>query len=192
MKNNKFNIAIAVGLILMVGIARIVNHEMHLYNFAPIGALGLFCGAVIKDKRIAFSLAIFAQLLGDIYISLFTQWQGFYGIEQVFVYAALLLVALLGSQMGQPRSWKVLGYTLAGSTIFFIVSNFGVWLSIEFGKVDLFHYGRGFQGLVNTYVNAIPFFKNTLAGDLAGSVLLFGAYYLLQLGFSRKLQKASV
>jgi hypothetical protein len=190
MKNNRLNIIIAAGLILMVGIARIVNFEMHLYNFAPVCALGLFGGAVIKDKRFAFLLPVLAQLLGDIYYSLFTPLQGFYGIEQACVYGALILVTAIGTRMGQPKALKVLGYTLSGALVFFLLSNFGVWLSMEFGKVDLYHYGKGFTGLVNTYVAAIPFFKNTLVGELSGSILLFGAYYLLQTAMMGKVQRA--
>jgi hypothetical protein len=186
MKNNRLNIIIAVGLILMAGVARIVNHEMHLYNFAPVCALGLFSGVIIKDKRIALLLPILAQLMGDVYISLFTHWQGFYGIEQVCVYASLLLVTLMGSGIGQPKALKVLGFTLGSAVVFFLLSNFGVWLSIEFGKVDLYGYGKGFTGLVATYAAAIPFFKNTLIGEFSGSILLFGAFYLLQLAVARK------
>jgi hypothetical protein len=192
MKNTKLNIIIAVGLVLMAGIARIVNHEMHLYNLAPVCALGLFSGAIIKDKRIAYLLPLLAQLMGDVYIALFTQWQGFYGIEQVCVYASLLLVTLMGTGMRQPKALKVLGYTLAGATVFFIVSNFGTWLNLQFfGKADLYNYGTGFKGLVNTYVAAIPFFKHTLLGEFTGSILLFGAYYLLQTALVSKVQKAS-
>lgn len=192
MKNNKLNILLAAGLIIMAGAARIVNHEMHLYNFAPVCALGLFGGAVIKDKRFAFLLPLLAQLMGDVYISLFTPWSGFYGVEQVCVYASLLLVTIMGTAMGQPKALKVLGYTLAGATVFFIVSNFGTWLNLQFfGKADLYGYGTGFKGLVNTYVAAIPFFKNTLAGEFSGSILLFGAYYLLQQATVSKMQKAN-
>ncbi len=190
MKNNRLNIIIAVGLILMAGVARIVNHEMHLYNFAPVCALGLFSGAMIKDKRIALLLPVMAQLLGDVYISLFTQWQGFYGIEQVAVYASLLLVTLMGGAMGQPKALKVLGFALGSAVVFFLLSNFGVWVAIETGKADLYNYGTGFTGLVSTYVAAIPFFKNTLISELCGSGLLFGAYYLLQLAAAGRMQKA--
>ena len=189
MKNNQLNIVIAAGLILMAGIARIVNHEMHLYNFAPVCAMGLFSGAVLKDKRWAFLFPVLAQLLGDTYIGLFTPWQGFYGIEQVCVYASLLIVTAMGIGIGQPKALKVLGYTLGGAVVFFLLSNFGVWLSMEFGKVDLYHYGKGFTGLVNTYIAAIPFFKNTLIGEFSGSILLFGAYYWLQSSMAKKAQR---
>lgn len=193
MKNNRLNIIIAAGLILMVGIARIVNHEMHLFNFAPVCALGLFSGAIIKDKRWAVLLPVLAQLLGDVYISLFTQWPGFYGVEQVCVYTALVLVTLLGSGMGQPKALKVLGYSIGGAMLFFIISNFGTWLNLQFfGKADLYSYGTGLTGFMNTYIAAIPFFKHTLISELAGGILLFGAYYVLQLSLMNKAQKAKI
>ncbi len=192
MKRNYTNILIATGLILLAACSRIVNHEMGWYNLAPVGALGLFCGAAIKDKKYAFLFAILAQLIGDVYIQLFTKWAGFYGVEQGFVYGALILVTILGIQMKQPKAHKVLGFSLAASVVFFIVSNFGVWVAMETGKADLYNYGHGFTGLVNTYVAAVPFFKNTLIGDLVGSTVLFGSYFLLQRAFTNKLEKAKI
>ncbi len=192
MKNNKVNIIIASTLILMVGILRIINSEMHLYNFAPVCALGLFSGAIIKDKRYVFILPLLAQFFGDLYFHFFTHIDGFYGISQLFVYIGLFSVALLGTQMRNTKALNVLGYTFAGSTLFFILSNLGIWLSIEFGKIDLYHYGKGMIGLYNTFYMAIPFFNNSIIGDFAGSIVLFGTYYLLQLWFYNKLQKAKI
>lgn len=184
MKSNKTSIFLATGLILMAGAARIMNHEMQLYNLAPVGALGLFSGAVLKDKRYAYLLPMLALLIGDLYIQFFTSWAGFYGISQIFVYAAMMLVTFLGTKMGQPRSYKVLGFSVAGSLLFFLVSNFGVWLD------PVMPYSKDLSGLTTTYIMGIPFFKYTFAGDLAGSIVLFGAYYLLQLAFLNKMQKA--
>lgn len=190
MKNNKLNIILAIGLVLMVGLARIANFQMAIYNFAPVCALGLFSGAIVKNRRIAFLLPVLAQLMGDLYISLFTPWQGFYGIEQVCVYGALLAVTFIGMFMKKVSALNVLGYTLAGAVAFFIISNLGVWIAIESGKADLYNYGKGFPGLINTYVAAIPFFRNTLMSELTGSILLFGGYHLLQLAVLSKMQKA--
>lgn len=190
MKNNHTNIIIAIALILMAAVSRILNHEMQWYNLAPVGALGLFCGNVIKDKKYAFLFAILAQFIGDVYLELFTSWPGFYGIDQAFVYASLILITLMGIYMKQPKAWKVLGFSFAASVVFFVVSNLGVWAAIELGKTDINNYGNGFTGLINTYVAAIPFFKNTLISTVAGSIILFGAYYLLQLSLNNKIQKA--
>lgn len=193
MKRNYTNIFIAIGLLTLAIGARIVNHEMHIYNFAPVAALGLFCGAVMKDKRLAFMFTILAQLVSDVYIELFTAWDGFYGIEQYFTYGGMMLVTLLGTKMGKIKTLKVLGYSIAGSAIFFIVSNFGVWVSIQFG-VDLYGYGKGLSGLATTYLMALPFYSkygtelffNTFIGDIVFSGLLFGAYVLLKDVLQRK------
>ena len=88
MKNNKTSILLATGLILRAGAARIMNHEMHLYNLAPVGALGLFSGAVLKDKRYAYLLPMLSLLIGDLYIQFCTSWACFYGISQIFVYSS--------------------------------------------------------------------------------------------------------
>lgn len=187
MKRNYTNILLAAGLLILAIAARIINHEMHIYNFAPVAALGLFCGAVMKDKRLAFMFTILAQLVSDVYIELFTTWDGFYGIEQYFTYGGMMLVTLLGTRMGKIKALKVLGYSIAGSAIFFIVSNFGVWVSIQLG-VDLYGYGKGLSGLATTYLMALPFYSkygtelffNTFIGDIIFSGALFGAYVVLQ------------
>ena len=57
--------------------------------------------------------------------------------------------------------------------VFFIVSNFGVWLG---GTM----YPMTFEGLVTCYVAAIPFFRATLTSNILFSFILFGGYYALQ------------
>lgn len=191
------NILLAIALILCATVLRIVNQDMHWYHLAPLASLGLFSGAVIKDKRLAFSITLIAQFMSDLYIALFTSMQGFYGIDQFFVYGGMLLVTLLGTGMGQPKALKVLGYSIAGSAIFFLVSNFGVWVKIEMIG-DTFGYGTGLKGLGTTYLMALPFytqtgttlFFNSFIGDIAGSGMLFGTYALLKQPLSARLQKA--
>ncbi|OJW81301.1 MAG: hypothetical protein BGO69_04345 [Bacteroidetes bacterium 46-16] len=191
------HIILAILLILLATALRIVNQEMHWYNLAPLASLGLFSGAIIKDKRIAFSITLIAQFISDIYIALFTQYQGFYGVDQFFVYGGMVMVTLLGTGMGQPKALKVLGYSIAGSAIFFLVSNFGVWVKIE-ATGDIFGYGTGLKGLGTTFLMALPFYSkmgttlffNSFIGDIVGCSVLFGAYALLKQPLSTRLQKA--
>jgi len=185
MKRNNLNIILAVGLILMAAVARIVNYEMHLYNLAPVAAIGLFGGAVIKDRRLAFLMPLLSLFIADLYIQLFPSspaMRGFYGVEQLFVYGAMAAVTFLGMKMQQPNTTKVMGYSFAGSLAFFVLSNLGSYVS---GM-----WGYGWEGLTTTYVMAIPFFKNTLISDLVSNTILFGGYFLLQQAFTRTLQKA--
>jgi hypothetical protein len=67
---------------------------------------------------------------------------------------------------------SVIGASLAGSMIFFLVSNFGVWLTSPVA------YASGFSGLVATMSAGVPFFWNTLAGDLVYAGILFGGFEL--------------
>jgi hypothetical protein len=182
MKRNYTNILLACGLILMAALARVVNREMQLYNLAPVAAVGLFSGAIIKEKRLSFLLPLLAMLLSDLYFELFTRVPGFYGREQWFVYGAMALVTLLGTFMGKVNPLKVLGFSLAGSAVFFIISNLGSYFS---GM-----YGNGFEALQTTYIMALPFYKNTIAGDLVGNALLFGIYFLAQRSMVAKTEKA--
>lgn len=168
MKNNQKNILLAATLITLFAVARIVTREFHLYNLAPVGALGLFSAFIIKDKRIAIAIPLIAMLLADMFFQFFTSIPGFYGQEQLWVFGGVTLVSLLGMTMKKANAVNILGYTLGGSLIFFIVSNFGSFLS---GM-----WGLNAAGLIKTYVMAIPFYEKTLVGELLGSAVLFGGY----------------
>ena len=63
------------------------------------------------------------------------------------------------------------GAVLTSSLAFFVLSNLGVWASG--------YYPRTLAGLVECYVAAVPFFRNTLASDVLYSAVLFGGYALI-------------
>jgi hypothetical protein len=93
-------------------------------------------------------------------------------------YLSFALIAWLGQWLSQNRSVpRIAGAALASSLLFFLTSNFGVWL---FGSL----YPFTLDGLVACYVAAIPFFWNTLGGDLIYTGLLFGGFTLLERRFS--------
>lgn len=182
MKSNYTNILLAAMLILAAAVMRIITAEFHLPNITPIAAVGLFSGVVIKDKRYAYLLPLLSLFVADAYFQFFTTIKGFYGIEQILVYTAMALVTFLGSKMGNISTVKVIGYSLIGSLLFFVISNFGSFLKGW--------YGYDFKGLVTTYTVAIPFFKNTVMSDLGGNIILFGAYFIMQKILTTKVQQA--
>ena len=183
MKRNNIDIILAIFLVLIAVTARIVNQRLHIPNMAPLAAIGLFSGAMIKDRRsLAFLVPLLGQFLGDVYFQLFTSTPGFYDLTgQLFNYGALFAAAALGAGMGQPRVASALAWVFGASTLFFLVSNFGYFA----GGWN----GYSFAGLVKTYADGVPFFKYTLAGDMAGGVLLFGGYFMAQAIFLKKVQK---
>lgn len=190
MKKNYSNILLAGGLILLAVTARIMNYEMNIYNLAPVAALGLFSGSVIKNKKFSYLFALLAMFISDIYIELFTPMKGFYDISQFFVYGAMALITFMGTTMKNRKALRIAGYSIAGSAVFFILSNFGTFLTG--------YWGTGIEGLTTTYLMALPFytkagsefFFNSFIGDLVFSGLLFGAYAMLQNALTNKMQKA--
>lgn len=152
---------VPVTLILTAAFSRLLPHPP---NVAPVTALALF-GAVYLERRQAFLIPIGAMLLSDLLIGFHT--------GMPFVYGSFILMGCIGLWLKSHRGIAATaGATLAGSVVFFMITNFGVWL-LQHGT-----YPRTFSGLVECYVAAIPFFRNTLLGDIGYVVLLFGSYGL--------------
>ena len=88
----------------------------------------------------------------------------------IFIYASIVLIYLLGTKLLNKISIaRMLGGSFLASIIFFTLSNFGVWMSG-------YMYPMNAAGLIDCYIAAIPFFKNTMAGDLFYSGALFLVY----------------
>ena len=163
------NLLTAVLLILFAAFSRVLPHPA---NFTPIAAIALFSG-VYLNRKYFFIIPIAAMLLSDMVI-------GFHS-EMVWVYGSFAVISLIGLWLKSHKSTGyVVGTTLVSSIIFFIITNFGVWLSG--------YYTTSFSGLVECYTMAIPFFRNTLAGDLVYVGAMFGVYELV----SRYAGKASL
>lgn len=184
MKTSNRHIIIAILLIAIASFMRVANASWHIYNFAPMAALGLFSGAVMGSRKpLAFIVPLAAQLMADLFFQYFTSTPGFYP-GQFFNYGALALATVLGFVMKEPKPLTTLAFIFGASTLFFIVSNFG-------------HFAAGFngynvQGFMKTYIDAIPFYRNTLVGDLIGGTVLFGLYFLVQRIAVSKMTKATV
>ncbi len=152
------------GLVLAAALLRILPHPP---NFAPVAAMALFAGAHLDNRKLAFLVPLAAMALSDIFI-------GFHD-GLVLVYVSMCIVVAIGMQLrGRIGPLTVAGGALAGSVIFFVITNFGVWLTSGM-------YPLTFAGLVACYVAAIPFFHYTIAGDLFYAGILFGGFALIQM-----------
>lgn len=178
-RQNNIELLSAGLLIIAAAFTRLFPHYP---NFTAIGAMAVFGGSVIKDKKLAFLLPLTAMLLSDICLQLFTSTKGFYGTSQYFVYAAFVIITALATFM-QKRSFANIALAaLWSGAIFFLISNIGVWLSSDF-------YPKTLSGLGACFFASIPFYKNELFGNFIlnfiianvfYSALLFGAYYLIE------------
>ncbi len=152
---------VIVGMVLAAAVSRLLPH---LPNFTPIAAMALFGGARLADRRLAFLVPLAALFLSDLVIGLHA--------GMPFVYGSFALIVGLGLRLRERRSaLPIAGAALAGSLLFFVVTNFGTW---AVGGI----YPRTPAGLAACYLAAIPFFGPTLAGDAIYTTLLFGGLAL--------------
>jgi len=136
------------------------------YNFTPVEAIALFGGAYFADRWLALIVPIGAMFIADAII-------GLHALVPV-VYACIALTALLGSNLrGRIRPLPVAGYAFASAVLFYLITNFFVWLTSGM-------YPLNPTGLAACYVAGIPFFNGTLAGTLLWTALLFGGFELLR------------
>lgn len=153
--------------ILFISIGAVARILPHPPNFAPIGAMALFGGTYLNKKE-ALTLPLLAMIISDFFI-------GFDSIPmRLSVYGSFLLMVLIGFYLRKNLNLKnLIATSLLSSILFFIITNFSVW---AFGSM----YPKTVSGLTEAYVLAIPFFRNTLFGDLFYSGIFFGAYEFLK------------
>ena len=149
---------IAYLLILMGIFLRLVPH---VPNVAPVAAIALFSG-VYLDKRIVPWVPLAIMAVSDILI-------GFHDMV-LFTWGAFLLIGFIGMWLRDRKSpGTIMATTVLSSILFFVISNFGVWLV---------WYPMTPAGLVDCYVKALPFLRNTMAGNVIFAFIMFGAYEL--------------
>jgi hypothetical protein len=168
MISNNARLAALLSAIIVAAALRLVPHPP---NFSPIDAMALFSGAYLGRRWVAFVAPLAALLLSDLVL-------GFYH-GMATVYATVGLIVLIGWWVSsQRRPLRIGAAAIASSAVFFVITNFGMWLFSGFYPVT---YG----GLVACYTAAIPFFQNTVAGDLFYTVLLFGGFRIAELMLPR-------
>jgi hypothetical protein len=160
-------LAVLISMILVAALSRLLPHPP---NMTSVTAVALFGGAYFSDRRLAFLIPLAALLLSDLVLGLYNHME--------IVYTSFALIVCIGLWLQTNRSaLHIAGAALASSVLFFLVTNFGVW---AFDSL----YPRTLEGLVACYVAAIPFFRNTLQGDVLYTVVLFGGFALLERWFS--------
>ena len=162
-ENLLYRTLLALALIVLAAALRIAPHP---WNFTPVGAMALFSGALLKDRRLAFFFPLLALFLGDIFV-------GFHKLIPI-VYASFLINVAIGVWLRDRRTVARISLaTLLGAIQFFFVTNFAVWWLLN-------SYPKTTSGLAACYLAGIPFFWNTLAGDAFYAALLFGAFALAE------------
>lgn len=161
-------------LIFIAALSRVIPHPP---NFSPIEAVALFGGAYFAKRHWALLVPLVAMFASDLVLGLLNggiYWDYFRSAGYLLVYACIALSTLLGFGLrGKVSGSRVLGYSLAGSMLFFVVTNFGAWLGSP-------AYPQTGAGLLAAYVAGVPFFQWTVLGTLFYAALLFGGFELLR------------
>ena len=149
------------GLLLLGVVARLAPH---LPNATPLLAIALFAGTYLT-RRSAVLLPLAIVAISDLFL-------GWHAVIP-FTWGAFALTGMLGWWIrSRPSANRILAGTLAGSILFFLITNLGVWTVRDF-------YPHTLAGLWQCYVLAIPFFRNALLGDLVYVTALFGTFALV-------------
>jgi len=169
---SSFSYLVILAVLIALGVAgRLLPHPP---NFTPMAAIALFAGFIFIKRYMAVVAVISTMLLCDYFAfgSLSVSW---FGSKSMFVVYLALLFPIVFKNFLQKKIGvlRIFGAALASSSVFFLATNFAVW---AFSPM----YEKTLEGLVLCYTMAIPFFQNTVAGDLIWSGVIFGTYFALR------------
>lgn len=170
--------------ILLAAFSRLIPHP---FGFTAIGAMALFGGSMLKDKRLGFFIPLAALWIGDVILdnTVYSQYfEGFVLLRPSFywVWGTFALVTVLGMFLIKKLNLlNVATASVISATLFFLVTNFGAWMGSPL-------YPQNFAGLTEAYIAGLPFYRNDLVGTLFYSGVLFGTFYYAQQRYPRLLE----
>jgi hypothetical protein len=148
-------------LLIITGI--LLRFMPHAPNVNPVAAIALFGAVYLPTKRLVLIVPLSLMIISDLFL-------GLHDII-VFTWTSTLLISLLGLAFKKSnKTMAILGGSLTGSIVFFIITNFGVWASGWYPQTP--------AGLIECFIAGIPFFRNYLASTLVYSCAFFGIYEL--------------
>jgi hypothetical protein len=163
---------LAISLIIVGILLRFLPHAA---NFTPVAAIALFGGATLSRKQ-ALAVPLALMIASDLFLGLHN--------VVLFTWGGFLLITLLGFRLQRHRGVSsTIGASFVSSFVFFVVSNFGVWL--------MGWYPRTASGLLECYLMALPFFRDLTVSTLLYTTVLFGAYESITV-FARQSKLARV
>ena len=149
---------LAIGLIVLGIFSRLLPHP---WNATPVTAIALFGGTYLS-RRWGVLLPLAIVMISDPLI--YWHW------SVIFNWIAFALIGTIGWWLRRkPSVGRIACAALAGSALFFLVSNLGVWAA---GQI----YPRTAAGLWECYFAGLSFFRHTASGDLFFTAVIFGTY----------------
>jgi len=162
MNTKTLNFTLSNILIILAIASRFLPHPP---NFTAVISVGIFAGFLFKNKTIGYIIPIISMVASDIILGFHnTLWS---------IYLSLIIATIIGTKMKKSNTGSITLSSLISATIFYIITNFAVWLN---GIM----YPTNLSGLISCYISAIPFFGYTLLSTFLFSFILFGLYSLLE------------
>jgi len=179
MNTEKKGSKLAIGFIVVAAVVGLVIRLMpHVPNFTPMESLLLFSGAYLGRRFFAFLIPLAIWYFSDLIINntvsriWYPDIDGmvWFTNDTLWVYLAAIVMIFGGSKLLKKWNPGKLALTALGaSVLFFMITNFGTWMS---GIL----YPKTGAGLASCFTAAIPFLKNSLLSNLAYTAILFGGY----------------
>ena len=156
---------ISLGIFVVLAVSRFVPHPP---NFTTLVALSFYVPAVLGLKFIP--VLMFAFFITDIYF-------GFHS-TLFFTWGSVLIIGLVSKFFNKSIIFRISG-ALIGAIIFYLVSNFGVWIASDY-------YENNINGLIICYYLALPFFGYTLMSTTFYSFIIEICYLIVKKKFRYK------
>jgi hypothetical protein len=136
-----------------------------LAGFTPMTSVCLLADSKQSRLRALLSMLIYITFSN---IVVFCVWgMNTFGLWCLFTYGAYAVIVLLGKQLNTPHRFRKLAAFVAGASLFFwLVSNFGWWLTTAF-------YPKNPAGLMQCYIAALPFLRNSLIGNFCFAAVVY-------------------
>jgi len=151
---------------LLVGLVTVLHLIPHPFGVSPVGATALYAGAY-GSNRSSWAVPLLPLFVAALLF-------GFYEpVVMAFVFAGFALSTFAGRWLLRgKRNYKSFGGAVAlGATIFYVVSNFSNWL--------VGYYPPTMAGLIQCYVNGLPYLGQAVLADAAYCFVLFGLHHLI-------------
>ena len=165
-----FDRKLTVIMLSFVGLTTIYFRLVsHTPNFSPALTLALFSGALGEKKMSRYGVPLLIMFCTDLILGTHA--------TMPFTYISILLITWIGTFIRKHGLIHMSWGALIAPLTFYVISNFGVWITTPL-------YPKSLDGLVECYVAAIPFFRNSFIGtslfSLFAGLTFIATHYLIK------------
>jgi hypothetical protein len=151
--------------LLLIFIGVVSRFAPHPANMTAVGGLAVFSAGKYSTTK-ALAITVTTMFVSDAIL-------GFHAVMWATYGCFAMSVLLAGRFLRKQSIFRIAAVTVVSSTIFYLVTNFAVW------AVPGSMYPKTFAGLAESYIMALPFFRNSLIGDFSYTAIFFGGYAVM-------------